>query len=291
VQAGQSNHDLAVSLNQKEKVVMLDRKKMDTVQYLGVFNVFLFSFPLLEVIRGGPEERRRFLDRSIAVTKPGYLSVLMHYHRAVKQKNALLAQLQRGEGSRKELMEEAISFNEQLLAHGLDIAKERVSYLNQLQELLESKKRLFFEGEMVLGVRLESSFLAARTEIQKSLERNLEREVQRGSCLLGVHRDEISMTIDGRELRKYGSSGQHRAFLLLLLLGQLELYEYWRQDRPVLLLDDLDSELDQKRIHAFLEEIRNRYQTLISSSRRELFSKNENVHWFEITSGNLLERN
>lgn len=95
--------------------------------------------------------------------------------------------------------------------------------------------------------------------------------------------------VDGRELRKYGSSGQHRAFLLLLLLAQLELYERLRGDRPVLLLDDLDSEMDQYKIQAFLEEIRNRYQTLISSSRRELFQKNGEIRFFEIASGKLLE--
>lgn len=291
VRVGQGKHDLAVSVDQKEKLALLDRKKIDAVQYLGVFNVFLFSYPMLEVVRGGPEERRRFLDRSIAVTKPGYLSVLMNYHRAVKQKNALMSQLQRGEGSRKELMEEAVSFNQQLLVHGLEIVKERVSYLDQLQELLEAKKLLFFEEDISLGLRLESSFTASSQEVERSLERILEREIQRGSCLFGVHRDEIKMTVEGKELRKYGSSGQHRAFLLLLLLGQLELFERWREERPVLLLDDLDSELDQAKIHAFLEEIQNKYQTLISSSRRELFSGDGNFHLFEIASGKLLERN
>jgi DNA replication and repair protein RecF len=291
VRVGQGKHDLVVSLEQREKLALLDRKKADTIQYLGVFNVFLFSFPLLEVVRGGPEERRRFLDRSISVTRPGYLSALMHYHRAVKQKNALLLQMQRGEGNRKELIEEALSFNQQLLTHGIEIVKERMNYLSQLQELLESKKRLFFDSQMMLNVSLDSSFLAPESDVRKNLERILEREIQRGSCLLGVHRDEIRMTVNGKELRKYGSSGQHRAFLLLLLLGQLELYERWREDRPVLLLDDLDSELDQMKIQAFLEEIRNKYQTLISSSRRELFSGDGNVHLFEIASGKLLERN
>ena len=118
----------------------------------------------------------------------------------------------------------------------------------------------------------------------------MERELLRGMCLMGIHRDEIRMTINGRELRKYGSSGQHRAFLLLILLAQLELYERWREDRPVLLLDDLDSELDRRRIQAFLGEIRSRYQTFISSSRRDLFSQSEDFRLFEIVSGRILEK-
>jgi DNA replication and repair protein RecF len=291
VRAGQGKHDLTVSVDQKDKLTMLDRKKIDAVQYLGAFHVFLFSYPMLEVVRGGPEERRKFLDRSIAVTKPGYLSVLMNYHRAVRQKNALLFQLVRGEGNRKDLIDEVISFNQQLLSLGFEITKERLSYLSQLQEVLEAKKRLFFENETKLDVRLESSFAAPASDVKRDLERILEREIQRGSSLFGVHRDEIKMTVNEKELRKYGSSGQHRAFLLILLLGQLELYERWREERPVLLLDDLDSELDSSKIQAFLEEIQNKYQTLISSSRRELFSGNGKFHLFQIMSGKLLERN
>ncbi len=107
--------------------------------------------------------------------------------------------------------------------------------------------------------------------------------------LLGVHRDEIRMVLNGKELRKYGSSGQHRAYLLLLLLVQLDLYEQWREDRPVLLLDDLDSELDERKIQAFFHEIKDRYQTLISSSRRDLFQGNGNMRFFGISSGRVLE--
>jgi DNA replication and repair protein RecF len=139
-------------------------------------------------------------------------------------------------------------------------------------------------------VTLRSTFLLSEKEVRQSLDRCVDRELAYGSCLMGVHRDELLLTINDRELRRYGSSGQHRAFLLLLLLGQVEIYERWRQDRPVLLLDDLDSELDQKRIRAFLEEIRPRYQTFISSSRPELFPYSGDMRKFEIVSGKLLDR-
>jgi len=269
--------------------LMLNRKKVDALQYIGVFNVFLFSYPLLEVIRGGPEERRKFLDRSISVSKTGYLPLLLQYHRAVKQKNALLQSAQRGEISRKDALEEILSFNEQLVTHGLEIAKYRALYVAELQELLNQKREMFFEKDARLNAALRSSFLQSEREIRQNLERLLERELSYGSCLMGVHRDELLLAIDDHELRRYGSSGQHRAFLLLLLLAQVELYERWRQDRPVLLLDDLDSELDHKRIRAFLEEIRPRYQTFISSSRPELFSGNGDLRKFEIVSGKLLD--
>lgn len=289
VQAGQGKHSLIVSLESDKKLTMLDRKKVDALQYIGVFDVFLFSYPLLEVIRGGPEERRKFLDRSIAMSRPGYLSPLLQYHRAVKQKNALLAGLQSGEITGKEAREEIRSFNQQLIVHGIEVVNQRLSYLNRLQKLLDKRQHLFFEKDLSLSVELQSSFLATQADVERSLERSLDREIARGLCLIGVHRDEISMTINGKELRKYGSSGEHRAFLLLLLLSQLELYEELRGDRPVLLLDDLDSELDQKKIQSFLMEVKDRYQTLIGSSRRELFPRNGNIRVFEIRSGNLLE--
>jgi DNA replication and repair protein RecF len=290
VQIAQSRHLLGIALGERDRQLMLNRKKVDALQYIGVFNVFLFSYPLLEVIRGGPEERRKFLDRSISMSKTGYLPLLLQYHRAVRQKNALLQSAQRGDLSRKDAREEILSFNEQLVVHGLEVAKYRSLYVGELQQQLNRKKEMFFEKDARLSVALRSSFLSSEKEIRSSLERCLDRELIYGSCLIGVHRDELLLTIDDHELRRYGSSGQHRAFLLLLLLAQLDLYERWRQDRPVLLLDDLDSELDHRRIRAFLEEIRPRYQTLISSSRPELFAGNGDMRKFEIVSGKLLDR-
>lgn len=289
-QIGQGKHHFGISIGEQDRHLMLDRKKVDALQYIGTFNVFLFSYPLLEVIRGGPEERRRFLDRSISVSKSGYLQVLMHYHRAMKQKNVLIQKMQRNGMNRKEGVEEIRSFNQQLMQQGLEIVKQRASYVDDLQALLREKQSLFFDSEIRLGATLRSAFLAPEQEVEAALERNIEREIATGSCMLGIHRDELRLTVNDRDLRKFGSSGQHRAFLLLLLLAQLEIYERRRQDRPVLLLDDLDSELDRRRIEAFLEIIRNRYQTFISSSRPELFSTGGEMRSWEIVSGRLLER-
>ena len=290
IQCGESRHQLGISLGESERQLVLDRKKVDTLQYIGVFNVFLFSYPLLEIIRGGPDERRKFLDRSISVSKPGYLPVLLQFHRALKQKNALLQSLQRGEIGRREAVEELRSFNVQFVEHGLEIARYRYDYVTELQQILHSKQDLFFEPDVHPGMTLRSSFLVSVKEAISNLDRSIEREIAHGSCLIGIHRDELLISVNDRELRKYGSSGQHRAFLLLLLLAQLELYERWREDRPVLLLDDLDSELDQKRIRSFLEAVKTRYQTFISSSRPELFSGNGDMQRYEIVSGRLLEK-
>jgi DNA replication and repair protein RecF len=283
-------HRLAVSLEGKNRRMAVDGRKTASVQYVGVLDVFLFSYPLLEVIRGGPDERRRFLDRSISISEPAYLPLLVRYHSAIRQKVAMLQRLQRGEVTRREGCGAIAAFNQQLLEGGLLIAGKRVQYLDSLLELLRRRQDLFFDSQAVLGLQLDSSFLGTMDSVRKKMEESLEREIVRGACLVGVHRDEVRMTVKGRELRKFGSSGQHRAFLLLLVLAQLELYELWRKRRPVLLLDDLDSELDQKRIRSFLDAIRDRYQTLISSSRPELFSPADQARSFEIRSGKLLER-
>src|SRR5262249_54532485 len=174
-QSARGKHELSVGIAGNEKQVLIDRKKVDAAHYLGVLNVFLFSYPMLEVIRGGPEERRRFIDRSIAMSKPGYLPVLMQYHRAMKQKNALLMRVvDPREGlSRKEAVEEIISFNQQLLESGLEIAEQRKAYLDRLQELLRIKQQLFFEKDLSLELELSSSFLTTRNEAQRMLEKML----------------------------------------------------------------------------------------------------------------------
>lgn len=289
VQHGPIHHALSVCVGATEKQMSLDRRNVDAMHYLGFFDVFLFSFPLLEVVRGGPEERRRFLDRSISVSRPGYLATLMQYHRTLKQKNALLISMQRSDIPRIDGIEQMHSFNQQLVEHGQAIVKERQKYLSDLQQLLRRKQRLFFSESLNFEVHLKSGFAGSEEEIQTLLQRNMEREIARGVSLFGVHRDEVVLTLNGKELRKFGSSGQHRACLLLMLLAQLELYENLREERPVLLLDDLDSELDQRRIQSFLSEINGRYQTLISTSRRELFSGRKDFQLFEIQDGKLLE--
>jgi DNA replication and repair protein RecF len=289
VKVQNGHHLLTLFLDRSSRHAMLDRKKTEALEYLGALNVFLFSYPLLEVVRGGPEERRKFLDRSISMSRPGYLPVLVNYHRAVRQKTALLALVQRGEINRREGLNSLAAFNQQLLEHGLEVVRYRAAYLDQLQELLREKQQLFFEKELIPGLELSSSFLASREEAERKLSEACDREIARAICMVGVHRDEVRMILGGNELRKYGSSGQHRAFLLLVLLAQLDLYERWRGDRPVLLLDDLDSELDRYKIQSFLQEIQNRYQTWISTSRRELFETQPDHRLFEIRSGALLE--
>ncbi len=289
LQRGQSRHSLTVSIEGATKTSVLDKKKVDALHYLGTFDVFLFSYPLLEVVRGGPEERRKFLDRAIAISRPAYLASLMHYHRALRQKNVVLGLLQKREMGRKEGTDEVLSFNQQMAEHGIPIAHERSVYLAALQERLNARKHLFFPEDCELGIEWKSNFTGDIAEINSALDKNIDREIARGTALIGIHRDEITLTFDGKELRKYGSSGQHRAYLLLMLLSQLQLYESMKQDRPVLLLDDLDSELDQGKIHSFLSEISGRYQTLVSTSRRELFARGSDVRLFEIQAGELLE--
>jgi DNA replication and repair protein RecF len=289
LQRGAIHHSLAVCVETDGKQASQDRLNVDAMHYVGLFDVFLFSFPLLEVVRGGPEERRRFFDRAIAVTRPGYLATLMLYHRALKQKNALLVSIQRNEVARNEGVSQLNSFNRQLIEHGEAIVKERTKYLNELQQLLDQKQQLFFSEISRFEVQLKSTFTGSGEESERLLQRNIDREIARGVSLFGVHRDEFLLSLNGNELRKYGSSGQHRACLLLMLLAQLQLYENLREDRPVLLLDDLDSELDQKRIQAFLSEISGKYQTLISTSRRELFAARNDIQLFEIQGGKLLE--
>lgn len=285
VHTNRSSHSLSVALEEKGKTALLDRKRADAVHYLGVFHVFLFSYPMLEVVRGGPEERRKFLDRSISMTSPGYLLELIQYHRAVRQKNALLLMMQKGQVSRKEGFAEMYSFNRQLAEHGYQVVQERIQYLEDLQSLLRERQQMFFQKDQRLRAERISVFRGSVEEMNEVLSRNMEKEAVRGLSLIGPHRDEVRFTIDGKELRKYGSSGQHRAFLFLMLLAQIELYEKWRQDAPVVLLDDLDSELDREKIHTFLSEIEDRYQTFISTSRRELFVENKKACLFEIESG------
>ncbi len=277
---------LDVHLEAGRKVTLVNGKRAALRDYLGQLVVFAYGREALDVVCGEPEQRRRFLDRGILSLKPAYVQTLLDYARVLKQKNALLRAVA-GQPARRDWLDSLDAWNAQLVELGTELHVERTRYAERLDAHLE---RQLFGAERV-AIRYVSSlepdlpptaeaFRAAMTE-RLALRRAAELAV--GHALVGPHRDDLAILIDGREVARFGSAGQQRSTLLVLTLGQLALYRAHCAEPPVFLLDDLDAELDPRRITTLLAYLEDKAQTFVTTTKPGLVRRA--ARWLELRAG------
>jgi len=289
VSTGSDLHrDLRVALKENTKSTWVNGKREQLARYLGLLQVFAFTADQLEVVRGLPEARRHFIDRGISSLRPAYVQTVSDYNKVIKQKSRILQDSSERE-LRLEEIENLISpWNEQLARLGTEIHKARIDYTERINSELE---RTLFEPTE-LQIRYSSSLEGKgnlddyETLLRERLQLRLQSEIAAGRALVGPHRDDLGIHLGGHETRVYGSSGQQRSALLLLDLAAISVYNSWHDDYPLFLVDDVDAELDQKRINRLLEYLEGRTQTFITTSKRshvQGFLSKANVH--EIREG------
>ena len=286
--------ELQVSLHDNSKTIFVNAKRETLARYLTQLQVFSFTATELEVVRGMPEARRRFIDRGISSLRPAYLKTISDYSKVIKQKNRVLQLANEGEFSLEKTEDLLGPWNEQLIRLGTLIHRAREDYVAGLNSVLE---RQLFERRDVT-TRYVSSLegkgdLGDYEELLRSrITVRLPAEVSASHALIGPHRDDLEILLEGREMRAFGSSGQQRSALLLLDLAAISLYNSSANDHPVFIIDDVDAELDEGRIKRLLEYLENRTQTFITTSKRshvEGFFSRANV--YEIDEGKVRHSN
>lgn len=273
---------LQVALQGNTKTLTVNGKKETIQRYLGQLHAVVFNADELEIVRGVPDARRRFLDNGIVSIYPAYVQTIADYNRVIKQKNSLLQAAQAGEFSLEKTAGALAPWNEQLIALAARIHKARIRFVERLNEVLD--KRLF--GREELSIRYASS-LEGKGDlsdyaalIEERLALRVQAELASGYALIGPHRDDLEILFDGHDLRKFGSSGQQRSALLLLLLANLSVYHSQQNEYPLFLLDDIDAELDYTRIGQLLEFLEGKTQTFVTTSKEsfvERFGAGANV--------------
>jgi DNA replication and repair protein RecF len=285
--------DLHVTLHGNSKTILVNGKRETLARYLSQLQVFSFTASDLDVVRGMPEARRRFLDRGISSIKPSYLQTIADYSRVLKQKNKLLQQANENEFNLERLSDLVAPWNDQLIQLAVIIHQQRGEYVDGLNATLE--RQLF--DRRSLSTRYVSSLDGKgdldnyEAVLRERIALRLPAELAVGHSLVGPHRDDLEIVLDGHEIRVYGSSGQQRSALLLLDLAAISLYNLASNDQPVFVIDDVDAELDERRIRRLLEYLENRTQTFITTSKRthvEAFFSRANV--YEIEDGRVCRR-
>ena len=228
-------------------------------EFVGYFRAVLFCPEHLSIIKDGPMERRSFLDSAICQLKPIYLSSLQKYNNILNQRNMLLKNYE----DNKEAFNRTIDLWSTYLAREAAlISKERYEYV----KILDSHVKDFF-ADMTNGSEktlLEYNKLMTEEEYLQKLTQNLEKEIQAGTTLYGTHKDDVDIYLNGREARSFCSQGQQRCLALAMKLGEAEISKQVTGEYPVLLFDDIFSELDSKRKEYVTKDIK-KCQVIITS--------------------------
>lgn len=261
------------------KQLFVSGKREALTRYLGNLDVFAFSLEEMDVIRGEPGQRRRFIDRGAVAVSPRFLNTLSRYNQVIKQKNRLLGEAGESDNPTR-YISQVEAWNEQVVELGAAVHDQRSSYVEQINQVLDQNdhgRAIFGAERITLRYR---SHLEGKGDLdhfaelfRERLALRLSAEMAAGHSLIGPHRDDLEILSDGREVSRYGSAGQQRSALLLLDLAQVSIYNSIYEESPVLLIDDIDAELDRGRIEALLSEIEGRAQTFVSTSRRAIANR------------------
>ncbi len=281
------DRQLRVAIQRNSKQTFINGKREPVARYFSQLHAVWFTADELEVVRGGPEARRNFLDRGVVALHPPYAQTISDYNRVIKQKKRLLEQAADGRIRLDELIELVQPWNQQLIALSSEIHRARLRYIDLLKEALEHS--LFGDG---LSIRYVSSLegkgdLANYQQlIADRLRLRLEAEAHSGACLVGPHRDDFELRFRDLNLRSFGSSGQQRSALITLDLAAISVYYSKVKEYPIFLIDDVDAELDGIRIERLLEYLDGRTQTFVTTSKRNYFERfNQRANFYEVRDG------
>lgn len=253
----------------KAKINHLEQSKLS--QYIGNMNVVMFAPEDLNIVKGSPSVRRRFIDMEIGQVSPVYLHNVSLYNKVLHQRNQYLKILQKKNQTDLNLLD---IYTEQLIDLASKIVSKRFEFLKLLQEWATSIHSSISRGREKLEIRYKSSVeVSDEDELSKMInvyqekyERIREREIERGVTLFGPHRDDLLFFVNNRDVQAFGSQGQQRTTALSVKLAEIELIKSEIGEYPILLLDDVLSELDDHRQSHLLSTIQGKVQTFVTTT-------------------------
>ena len=252
----------------KSKGIAIDGQKIKkAADLLGLLNVVFFSPEDLSIIKNGPAERRRFADIELCQLDSFYLYNLNNYNKIINQRNKLLKDMYFNQN----LKETLNIWDSQLVSYGSKIIERREAFADQLCEIIGDIHKKLSGGKEDLIVKYEPD--VSIDDFESRMKENQEKDIRFKLTSTGPHRDDFSFIVNGIDIRKYGSQGQQRTAALSLKLSEIELVKKMTKDTPLLLLDDVLSELDSNRQNYLLNSIGD-IQTIITCTGLDEFINN-----------------
>ena len=271
----------------KSKGIAIDGQKIKKAsELLGLLNVVFFSPEDLNIIKNGPAERRHFVDMELCQLDNFYLYNLNHYNKIVNQRNKLLKDMY----FNPSLKETLNIWDSQLVSFGSKIIERRKLFVEQLNEILYDIHRKLSGQKEELKMVYEPD--VSMDDFEKQLKESQDKDIRLKQTCVGPHRDDFSFYASDIDIRRFGSQGQQRTAALSLKLSEIELVKKITKDTPVLLLDDVLSELDANRQNYLLNSIGN-IQTIITCTGLDEFINNrfEIDKIYRVTNGTVTSEN
>ncbi|KXT74269.1 DNA recombination and repair protein RecF [Streptococcus sp. DD10] len=278
---------LEINLATKGRVTKVNHLKQAKLSdYVGQMNVVLFAPEDLQLIKGAPVIRRKFIDMELGQIKPLYLSDLSNYNHVLKQRNTYLKNSDKVDETFLSVLDE------QLIDYGCRVILHRLDFIQKLEKVGKKKHYEISDQLEELSITYQSSVNVGDKDhladcFKLALEKNRSRDLFKRNTSVGPHRDDISFFINGIDA-SFGSQGQHRSVVLSIKLAEIELMESITNETPILLLDDVMSELDNTRQLKLLETISQSIQTFITTTSLDhLQNLPENLSVFSIQNGQI----
>ena len=278
---------LEAEIRESGRTLFVNGNKVNKfVDFLGNMTSVFFSPGELRLVQDGPDERRRFLNLSISQTSRAYGSALLRYQKILDQRNNLL-KLRDVET----VMETLPVWDEQLALYAARIVKARRQFLNELSPLAAEAHAFLTDDAEVLCVSQEGEYPDGEEEIAAKLKREMknsyERDIRLGYTTVGPHRDDLKITVDGADARGYASQGQTRTAALALKLAEAEIFKKLTGEPPVLILDDVMSELDLPRRKKLVERTEG-VQCILTCTHAERVLYGQSVNKIKIQGGRIV---
>jgi len=272
--------DMHLRKNKSKGLAIDGQKVKKAADLIGLCNVVFFSPEDLGIIKNGPSERRRFVDMELCQLDSFYFYNLSNYNKIVEQRNTLLKDMY----FNPQLRETLNIWDMQLVSYGSKIIERRKLFVEQLNEIIEGIHLSLSGGREKIKIQYEPD--VEIEDFEKNLLANQDRDVKSKITSVGPHRDDFSFLVGNVDIRKFGSQGQQRTAALSLKLSEIELVKKITKDTPILLLDDVLSELDSNRQNYLLNSIGD-IQTIITCTGLEEFVNNrfEIDRVYKVTNG------
>lgn len=255
-------------------------------ELFGIVHFVFFSPEDLNIIKDGPAGRRRFIDLELSQIDKVYLSNLANYNRIINQRNSLLKELYRQE----HLMDTLDIWDMQLAQYGEKVMEGRQKFIQQVNQIISDIHYKLTGGRERITLSYESSI--GNLSLEQALKKNRERDIRMKSTSVGPHRDDLCFLSGDLDIRKFGSQGQQRTAALSLKLSEIELVKKVIRDTPILLLDDVLSELDKHRQNYLLDSIHDIQTVITCTGLDEFVNHRFSINKiFRVESGNVTKEN
>lgn len=267
---------ISIEIKDKKTFFSNDIKQNKISDIIGKINVVIFTPDDIEIIKEGPQKRRRFLDMMISSLRPNYIHLLNSYNKILEQRNNYLRQIKL-ENKDPNMLD---IWDLQLSEYSYKIYTYRKYFIDKFSEKIEDIHNLITKsGKENIKIKYISN-----SDNQKSFFENLKKsrtiDIKRGYTATGIHRDDFIIYINNRQLSIFGSQGQQRTAILTLKLCELNIVKEEIGEAPILLLDDFMSELDEKRRKNFLENIKGN-QVILTCTDRINIDNNNSIFYVE----------